>query len=75
MDILAKITEQEFTAPAEIPLGFLYASIKNVGDTAVMVNGVNLNPGEAKGYPFVGKPYNAIPFDTQDSRLRVLYVL
>ncbi len=75
MDILAKITEQEFTAPAEIPLGFLYASIKNVGDTPIIANGVTLKPGEAKGYPFVGKPYEAIPFDTQDSTLRVMYVL
>lgn len=75
MDILAKITETEVTTPGEIPLGFLFASIKNIGDSPVTVNSVSLAPGEAKGYPFVGKPYTAIPYDTKDSTLRMLYVL
>lgn len=75
MDVLANITEQDFTEAGEIPLGVLYASVKNVGETPVLVNNVELAPGKAKGYPFIGKPYSAIPFDPQDSTLRVLYVL
>ncbi|WP_025663293.1 hypothetical protein [Aquimarina megaterium] len=75
MDVLANITEQDFTEAGEIPLGVLYASVKNVGQTPVMVNNVELAAGKAKGYPFVGKPYGVIPFDPQDSTLRVLYVL
>ncbi len=75
MDILASITEVEQTETGEIPVGFLYASIKNVGDTPCIVNQVALAPGEAKGYPFVGKPYKALPYDPQDSKLRILYVL
>ena len=75
MDVLANITEQEFTGAGEIPLGFLYASVKNIGDSPALVNGVGLAPGEAKGYPFVGKPYGIVPFDPQQSRLRILYIL
>ncbi|WP_062062714.1 hypothetical protein [Aquimarina longa] len=75
MDILAKITEQEFTESGEIPLGFLFASVKNIGDTPITVNNVTLKSGEAKSYPFIGKPYNAISFETNDSTLQVLYVL
>lgn len=75
MDALANITEADFTEAGEIPIGFLYASVKNVGDTPVLINGVELPSGEAKGYPFIGKPYNPISFDPQNSTIRVLYVL
>ena len=75
MDILASITEIEQREKGEIPVGFLYASIKNVGDTPCLVNDVTLAPGEAKGYPFVGKPYKAITYDPKDTTLRILYVL
>ncbi|TPN85798.1 hypothetical protein [Aquimarina algicola] len=76
MDVLANITEQEFTEAGEIPIGFLYASIKNVGTVSAAVNGVALAAGEAKSYPFVGKPYGAaIPYDPKDATLRILYIL
>lgn len=75
MDVLAKIIEQDFTEAGEIPLGFLYASVKNIGDTPVLINEVSLSAGEAKGYPFIGKPYRAISFNPQNSTIRVLYVV
>lgn len=75
MDTLNNTVETDFTQAGEIPIGFLYASVKNVGDVPVIVNGVELAVGEAKGYPFTGKPYNPIPFDPQNSTLRVLYIL
>lgn len=75
MQVLANITEREFIEAGEIPLGFLYASIKNIGDQPALVNGVSLASGEVKGYPFVGKPYNPVPFDPQDATLRILYIL
>ncbi|MDN5201234.1 hypothetical protein QQ008_07670 [Fulvivirgaceae bacterium BMA10] len=77
MDILANITEQDFTdTKGEIPEGFLFASVKNVGNQQVTVNGVALASGEAKSYPFVGKGYQAVPFIVSDqSTLRVLYII
>ena len=75
MDVLANITEIEVTEAGSIPLGFLFASLKNVGDTPALVNGVTLAPGEAKGYPFVGKPHNIKSFDPLESRLLVMYVI
>jgi len=75
MDVLAETIERVFDEAAEIPLGFLFASVKNVGDSPAMVNEVPLAPGEAKGYPFVGKPYDAIAFDPMDSSLRIMYIL
>lgn len=75
MDILAETIEEAFTEAGEIPLGFLFASVKNIGDTSAMVNGVPLSPGEAKGYPFVGKPHTAKSFDPMDSTLHIMYVL
>ncbi len=75
MEILADITEQDFNADGEIPQGFLFASIKNVGDQTADVNGVALEPGEAKSYPFVGKGYGAIPYTVNGSILRILHVI
>ncbi|WP_262709942.1 hypothetical protein [Flavivirga rizhaonensis] len=40
-----------------------------------IVNGVTLAPGEAKGYPFVGKGYQAVSFDPNGSTLRVLVII
>lgn len=74
MDILAKITEAEFTTKGSIPIGFLYASIKNVGTREAKVGGVKLASGEAKGYPFVGKGYQSVDFEPESSTLRVLYI-
>lgn len=75
MDILADTIEQAFTEAGEIPLGFLFASVKNIGTTPAMVNNIALAPGEAKGYPFVGKPHTAKTFDPMDSTLHVMYIL
>lgn len=75
MDVLAETVERVFEDAGEIPLGFLFASVKNIGDTTVMVNGVPLEAGQAKGYPFVGKPYNAIAFDPMDSTMQVMYII
>lgn len=74
MDILAKSTEQDFTQVGSLATGFLIGSIKNIGTTEALVNGVSLAPGEAKGYPFVGKGYEAIEFDPLQSTLRVLQI-
>lgn len=74
MDILAQVTEQDYTEIAELPIGFLFGSVKNVGDSDAIVNGVTLPSGQAKGYPFVGKGYQAVAFDPQESILRVMVV-
>ncbi len=75
MDILAQIAEQDFNADGQLPQGFLFASIKNVGAQTASVNGVDLPPGEAKDYPFVGKGYQAVPFVVNGSTLRILQVV
>lgn len=75
MDILVSANEQDYTDAGELQIGFLVGSIKNVGASEATVNGVSLAPGEAKGYPFVGKGYNAIGFDPMDSTLRVLQII
>lgn len=75
MNILAQILEQDFTVDGQIPQGFLFASVKNVGAATATVNGVDLSPGEAKDYPFVGKGYQAVPFVVNGSTIRVLHVV
>lgn len=77
MDILANITEQDYTdTDSQLPDGFLFASLKNVGDKDLWVNGVVLSPGEAKSYPFVGKGYRSVSFNVSDeSTLRVLVII
>lgn len=75
MDILAQISEQDHVADGNIPQGFLFASIKNVGAATAQVNGVDLEPGEAKAYAFVGKGYQAVPFVVNGSTLRILHVI
>ncbi|MBL6444676.1 hypothetical protein JMN32_00040 [Fulvivirga sp. 29W222] len=75
MGILAQTIEKEVTADGELPTGFLFASVKNVGSQPVLVNGVTLAAGEAKSYPFVGKGYQAIPYQAGGSTLRILYTL
>ncbi|QKX04140.1 hypothetical protein HN014_04200 [Aquimarina sp. TRL1] len=74
MDVIAETIEQAFTDAGEIPLGFLFASVKNIGDSEVMVNNLPLAPGDAKSYPFVGKPHDAKSFDPMDSTLYVMYI-
>ncbi|WP_299243042.1 hypothetical protein [uncultured Aquimarina sp.] len=74
MDVLAETIERVFEDAGEIPLGVLFASVKNIGDSTAMVGGVPLAAGDAKSYPFVGKPYDAKPFDPMDSTLYVMYI-
>ena len=75
MDILASVTEQDYNADGNLPQGFLFGSIKNVGNQTASVNGVDLPPGEAKAYPFVGKGYPQIPFVVNGSVLRVMMIV
>ena len=68
--LLAQTSETEVSDVAgEIPAGFLYASVYNVGTVDVQVNGVTLEPGQAKDYPFVGKGQEAIPYQVSDQGL------
>ena len=75
MDKLASIKEQDHTEDGSIPQGFVFASIKNVGKAAATVNGVKLEPGQAKAYAFVGKGYQSVPFTTGGSVLRILQIV
>ena len=74
MDVITTTIEQIVTEAGEIPTGVLFASVKNIGTTPAMVNGIPLAPGEAKSYPFVGKPSDAKSFDPMDSTLHVMYI-
>ena len=74
MDILAEVQEIEVNEPGVIQDGFLVASIKNVGENKASVNEVLLLPGEAKGYPFVGKGYKKISYDPGASTLRIMAI-
>lgn len=76
IDVLANIVEIEPTQSGNIPEGFLYASIKNIGNVATNVNGVDLEAGEAKDYPFVGKAYSQTPYTiATNAALRILYII
>ncbi len=75
MNTQANPIEIETDGEGQLDAGFLFASFKNTGTTIALVNGVILAPGEAKGYPFVGKVYQAIPYQAQESSLRILYTL
>lgn len=75
MDILAQVNEIDIERSGELPDGFLVASIKNVGTEKATVNGVTLDPGEAKGYPFVGKGYKRIAYDTNGTTLRIMQII
>jgi len=75
MNILAEVTEQDYAADGNLPQGFLFGAIKNVGNQIANVNGVDLPPGEAKSYPFVGKGYPQVPFTVNGSTLRVMMII
>lgn len=75
MNTQANPIENDVEGEGQLEAGFLFASFKNTGMGDVIVNGVILSPGEAKGYPFVGKAYEAIPYNTQLSTLRILHIL
>ncbi len=75
MNTQANPIEIETDGEGQLDAGFLFASFKNTGATNAIVNGVILSPGEAKGYPFVGKVYQAISYDTLESTLRIQQIL
>ncbi len=75
MNILAQVNEINVEDPGELQEGFLVASIKNIGLEVATVNGVALEAGEAKGYPFVGKGYKKIAYDPNRSTLRIMQIL
>ncbi len=75
MNPLVTPNELEIQKPMELPVGFLFASIKNIGLSAATVNNTILASGEAKSYPFVGKGYETLEIDPEDSTLLVMYIL
>ncbi len=75
MDILAEPIEQVFTTEGELPIGFLFASVKNLGSRKGTLNGIPLEAGEAVSYPFVGKGYKAVPFNAEGTEIKVLYII
>lgn len=75
MNILAEVTEQDYAVDGNLPQGFLFGSIKNVGNQITTVNGVDLLPGEAKTYPFVGKGYPQVAFIVNGSTLRIMMIV
>jgi len=75
MNTQAEVIETEVDGQGSLSAGFLFASFKNVGENPITVAGVPLAPGEAKGYPFVGKAYNHIEYNAEGSILRILQVI
>ena len=75
MNILARAQELETTSNGTIAAGFLYAKVKNIAEETATVNGVSLSAGEAKIYPFIGKGYEAVPYNPNGSRLQILSVV
>ena len=75
MDLLALVEETEQTVDGRLPIGFLFGSVKNVGNQVAQVNGVDLPPGEAKSYPFVGKGYPEITYVVNGTTLRVMIIV
>ena len=75
MNLLAQVTEQDYNVDGNLPQGFLFASVKNVGNQTATVNGVDFPPGEAKTYPFIGKGYPQLPFVVNGSTLRVMMIV
>ena len=71
---LAQSIETETMEDGATPQGALFVSIKNEGTETATVNGVPLEPGAAKSYSFVGKGYEAIPYQANGSTLRIMYI-
>jgi len=77
MSVNADPQESEVSADGNISVGALAISVKNidiVGGNTAQFNGVDLPPGEAKSYFFIGKPYPVIPFVVNGATLRILAV-
>ena len=75
MDILAEAIELEVKGDGQTPQGALSVTVKNIGAKTATFNGVTLPTGETKSYPFVGKGYKALPYLTNGSILKILYIL
>ena len=75
MDGLAQPIEFETNEDGSIPAGAIVISFKNIGSTAGKVNNTELKAGEATNYTFVGKPYPAIPYQTNGSVFKIRYTL
>jgi hypothetical protein len=74
VDILAQVIEWDATTEGDIAAGALFISVKNVGTGIAVFNGVNLAPGEAKSYSFVGKGYSGIHYVPSGSTLRIMTI-
>ena len=75
MSVFAHTHEGIQLEAAEVPAGALFISVKNTGEQPALLNGIPLAPGEVRNYPFLGKPYQSIPYDPQGSELTVLYII
>lgn len=75
MDILANPIEFTTSDNGAVPAGALAIYFKNIGNQTTIVNGVELEIGEAKNYGFVGKAYQSIPYQTNGSTLRINYTI
>lgn len=75
MPVQADPVEIQVSSEGEVAAGALTISVKNKGSQPVTFNGDSLEPGEAKTYGFVGKPYRAISYNATGSILRILYTL
>lgn len=75
MSAFATPYESLHQAAGQVPAGALFISVKNTGRRRAQVNGIALEPGEVRNYPFLGKPYQPIPFDPAGGELTVLYIL
>lgn len=74
MGVNADPQESEVAVDGNINAGFLAASVKNTGNSTAQVNGVDLPPGEAKSYFFIGKPYPVVPYVVNGSTLKIMAI-
>ncbi len=75
MHQFAKTIESETKQNGQLEAGFLSATITNIGTKKALINGVTLAPGERKVYPFVGKGYHSIDYQTGGTTLQVLRIV
>lgn len=73
MSQLGDTLEFETDQDGEIPVGFLTASFKNIGNVTATVNNTSLAPGEAKTYGFIGKGRTAKRYSTNGTTLKIMY--
>jgi len=75
MDVLVSRVETVTTTDGEIPTGFLFATVKNIGSIPIQVGGVTLEVGEAKSYPFVGKGQPPLLFVLGGGTLKFMFMI